>query len=307
MNFCLNKSERFVFLISFLRRVLLLLKCFRQYKITYHSQTYTESEIIYIGQGDNSDYFSSLLNLTPVKKEKIYFPFWIRQVSSCLKAKDLIIIEVNRTLGFLLKRKCIEWPILVRHKLSLSSDSYKSRITSIEASYGRYSRRNNATYDFSDSTDDMIKYYNEYYKPYAEFRYGENTRIHSYKAFMKNYSKLLLLKVYDDNGWQSGGIIKRKGSTATLLNLGLKSDYLRNLKKGYLSSVYYFLIQWCKENKIEIIDLTRSRPLRDNGVFQHKQKWGAEYFIDPWPHTSFFIPKNSRLLQLRELRSIIIK
>ena len=307
MNFSLNKPGYFFFLLCCTRRILLLVKCFCQYRIIYHRDDSPDSDIIYIGQGDNSEYICSLLNLKIVEKKRVYFPFWLRKISSYNNAKYLLILEVNRTLSFMFRNRFIEWPILVRHKLSLSSDSYKSRITSIEASYGRYTRRNNASYDFSDSTDDMIKYYNEYYKPYAEFRYGKNARIHSYDAFMKNYSKLLLLKVYDDNGWQSGGIIKRKGSTATLLNIGLKSDYLRNLKKGYLSSVYYFLIRWCKENKIDIIDLTRSRPLRDNGVFQHKQNWGAEYYIDPWPHTSFFIPKNSGLLQLRELRSIIIK
>ena len=40
------------------------------------------------------------------------------------------------------------------------------------------------------------------------------------------------------------------------------------------------------------VDLLRSRPHAEDGVYQHKSRWGAVTEVDDWPHTllCFFIP-----------------
>jgi hypothetical protein len=61
------------------------------------------------------------------------------------------------------------------------------------------------------------------------------------------------------------------------------------LRYGALSAVYYFLVDYARSHCISSLDLLRSRPHADDGVYRHKKFWGAIPEADPWPHTMLSI------------------
>ena len=83
----------------------------------------------------------------------------------------------------------------------------------------------------------------------------------------------------------------------TLFAVGMVPDYRLHLQHGALTSIYLFLLQWAQRNGIESIDLLRSRPHGDDGVFNHKKAWGADIAEDGWAHTCIRIvlPEGCRL------------
>jgi hypothetical protein len=70
-----------------------------------------------------------------------------------------------------------------------------------------------------------------------------------------------------------------------------------SLRLGGLSAAYYYLFDYAARHSLACVDLLRSRPNSKDGVYCHKQRWGAIAEKDPWPHTAIrlFYPKEMPL------------
>jgi len=98
-----------------------------------------------------------------------------------------------------------------------------------------------------------------------------------------------LLQVFDGRKWVSGAICQVRGKSVTVLAFGVHGQYFHLLKRGVLSSVYYFVFHWAEKTGVETVDLLRSRANAADGVYEHKRRWGALAERDPWPHTAIWI------------------
>jgi hypothetical protein len=119
------------------------------------------------------------------------------------------------------------------------------------------------------------------------------------REFRRTVKSGFLLKVFDGKQWISGAVCGVQGNSVTTLAFGLIPDYEYHLRRGALTAVYYFIFKWAEKNAVRTVDLLRSRPYTEDGVYEHKRRWGGRPEKDAWPHTAIWIfaPKRSNLSQ----------
>jgi hypothetical protein len=107
-----------------------------------------------------------------------------------------------------------------------------------------------------------------------------------------------VLKVLHDGAWISGGACRVSTNTVSVVAYGVRGAPETALELGAVSAINYFMLQWARASGRRWVDFLRSRPHDQDGVFEHKRRWGAEPMIDPWPHTALWIyPPSSGQLE----------
>jgi hypothetical protein len=129
------------------------------------------------------------------------------------------------------------------------------------------------------------KFYENLFVPYINFRFGDATHLRGYEEIQRVVKNGFILQVFDEGVLVAGAACRRRNNEITVFALGLISDFTYHLRRGAISSVYYFLFKWAEENDINTVDLLRSKPNVHDGVYEHKRLWGAKVEKDSWPHT----------------------
>jgi len=136
------------------------------------------------------------------------------------------------------------------------------------------------------------------YVPYVRSRFGEMTHFRSLSDIEATMRRGFLLQVFEKDIWVSAMVCRVRDKEVTLLAPGLIPDYMYYLKRGALTAAYFFSLKWAENQSMRVVDLLRSRPHRENGVYKYKRYWGAVPSKDCWPHTSlsFFWNKSSPIV-----------
>ena len=247
---------------------------------------------VYIGEGISLPYYLKLYRASVSQTQDI--PAWRARaaLSDALSAFPIVLVEINRLLGFLLPSGGLRTDSWVQHETDLYGARYQERRRGIERGWGQKVRKHGYRFALSRSEQDLVAFYHQYYLPHMTDRHGETASIRSIDVLRKALRKGFLLQVWHNEEWISGIVADRaEKHRVTLLAAGLHPSQRQRMQEGALSAAYYFLFQWAVESGLRTVDLCGSRPNQMDGVFQHKTLWAAVPKHDHWHHTevAFFL------------------
>ncbi len=245
----------------------------------------------YIGEGESLGYLRNFY-FSEIKKENIsVIPIWWlrKKIRQLLSSDSFIFIEINRLLSFLIPVGGFLTFPWIRQRVCLDDKHYLQKKRAVEETYGRKVRKNNYRFQTTKDKSLVIKFYDELYVPYIKAKYKNISHLLSIEELQAAVKSGFLLQVFEADLWVSGAICKLKSKEIAALAFGLLPEYHYHLHRGALSSVYYFIFKWAEENSMQTVDLLGSRPHADDGVYEHKRRWGANPSKDIRPHTSIRI------------------
>ncbi|MDT8896963.1 hypothetical protein QYE77_01705 [Thermanaerothrix sp. 4228-RoL] len=134
-----------------------------------------------------------------------------------------------------------------------------------------------------DSQKDFDFYYDRMYLPMVKNRHALYADIPPRESFRQLVKKCELWYVKDPEGkrvaamvWFDGGEVKHG------LSFGVLDGDFRYEEQGALACIYYHEIRMAFEQNARLLDGTQAPPFENDGLYQHKHRWGFEPIEDPW-------------------------
>jgi hypothetical protein len=246
-----------------------------------------------MGEGESLDYLKNLC-FTHVYSEQAS-PCHFVNLSRILQRTRMGVacVEVNRLLAFAVPNNGLETYPWIRQKVFLKQDAWRERKRYIRGKLTRKVRKNQYHFVVVHDPKGLSTFYDAMYAPYIRHRYGAATHLRSFGEIRAAVEHGFMLQVFDGDLWVAGAVCGVRQREVVSLAVGLIPDYCTHLRRGALVAVYHFLLKWAEENNMNTVDLLRSRPHTEDGVFEHKRLWGAGTIKDCWPHTCIrlFLPQ----------------
>jgi hypothetical protein len=275
---------------SFVKAVLLLRHNWRPIMIHWRVQAKLSAkvvDVIYVGEGESLQYFQGLFGTKVISEQSSHLPVrgLKERLNKICAGQEVVIIELNRLVKNILPTGGkITYP-WIRQRVDLRGALYKSSRSRLHATYGRMVRKYRYTVRETHDQADMLQFYRMLYLDYIHYRHLRLTHARSLEELLYAGSHGCLLQVYSSGKWVSGVLCRLHGDSVIAVAFGVAAPYAENLRKGAMSAAYYFLFGWAEERKLRSVDLLRSRADRNDGIYEHKRRWGAEASPDRWCHT----------------------
>jgi hypothetical protein len=249
---------------------------------------------VYLGEGESLPYIRHIL-AQPAGEFRVpqaplrHLGKMIRRLAS---PDTLLCLELNRLLhslapggGFI----TFPW---IRQRVILDSLEYRARRRRIEK-VGRMVRKYKYRFQLVNHTESVAHFYEEFYVPYIRARFGDAAHMRSLNELQRWVGSGFLLQVLHEDSWISGVVCGVRKDELSVLASGHIPEDKYPLRLGALSAAYYYLFEYARRHSLTVVDLLRSRPHADDGVYQYKQRWGATPEVDSWPHTTLhlFLPE----------------
>ncbi|MBP7528269.1 MAG: hypothetical protein KA801_10105 [Syntrophorhabdaceae bacterium] len=147
----------------------------------------------------------------------------------------------------------------------------------------------------SKDPKDFDFFYNEMYVPHIQKRFEDLADLDSYDQMRGSFLKGFLLVVEEGKKSVAGVLCEIENDTLLARRTGVLSGNEECIKRGASSAEYYFALKFALEHGLSRVDLLRSRPFFNDGVYSTKRKWGAAVYPDRQSESwvFFFIPKYS--------------
>lgn len=188
-----------------------------------------------------------------------------------------------------------EW---VRQTLDVSGpiEEIKIRFHKNPKETARKVRKYDYSYKISHNIDDFEHFYNRMYLPLIKKQHGNLSYIDTYEEMEKYFLDGYLLLVMENDNPVSGGLFNIEDNVVVFRRIGVIDGDSNLISKGAQSAVYYFIIHYAKKNDHKEVDLMKSRPFYNDGVFRTKREWGASVKKDDEAETwvYYFIPKYNK-------------
>lgn len=262
---------------------------------------------VYLGEGESLPYFRKILSATDEGCSATRVPLWrlLGEIRRHSLPDTLLCLELNRLL----------WPIIpagglltypwIRQRVYLKSREVEKWRWNIEKN-GRRTRERNYRFHLANDRESVESFFEELYLPYISARYGDAVHLRSLGEIKRWVASGFLLKVFHEDIWVSGAVCRLQNGELTALALGHLPEERFPLTFGALSAVYYFMFQYAAEHSLDRLDLLRSKPHADDGVFRHKRYWGARAEVDTWPHTAIWFFPSEGLTVPRSLERLLV-
>ena len=248
---------------------------------------------VYLGDGESLSYFRRILAAKDEDCSAAKVPLWrlwneFRRWSS---PDTLLCLEINRLLRPMIPEGGLLTYPWIRQRAYLNSSEYRKYRWKIEKN-GRKTRERNYLFRLVNDCESVESFYEELYIPYISLRFGDAVHLRSLGEFKRWVGAGFLLQVFHGDIWVAGVICRLRKGELSALALGHLPEERHPLSFGALSAAYTFMFHYAAEHSLNCVDLLRSKPHGDDGVFRHKRNWGARAEIDLWPHTAirFFLP-----------------
>jgi hypothetical protein len=127
----------------------------------------------------------------------------------------------------------------------------------------------------SHEMDDFEMFYRTMYVPYISRRFGAQALLRSFD----NHRRIFegnggLLFVEWKGRYVAGVLYKVEGETFYFHVIGVKDGDFGYVERGGLTALFYFTIVQAGELGCQQVHFGGTRPFLDDGVFQHKKRWG---------------------------------
>ena len=182
--------------------------------------------------------------------------------------------------------------------ISCSMEEIKVRFHKNPKETARKIRKYGYSYKISHDIDDFKLFYNRMYLPLIKKQHGNLAYIDSFEEMEKYFLKGFLLIVMKDEQPVSGGLFFMEDDIVIFRRIGVIDGDYNLIGKGAQSAVYHFIIYFAKKNGLKEVDLMKSRPFYNDGVFRTKREWGASVRLDDESETwvYYFMPKYSKIV-----------
>lgn len=254
--------------------------------------------LVYLGEGESLSYFRELCfaNLQGQKESRR----WVHQIDRIQRSlpdEVIVVVEVNRLLAGILKGGGYRGYPWLLQKVYINSEAYLARKSHILKRRSLRVKQRNYRYDTTTEQSAIETFYHRFYRPYILQRFGKMAHLRPAREFFSSRKHGMLLRVFDKDKWVAGMVCLFNGREVTSVGSAVLMEKEDHLRQGAMTAAYYYLFKWAGEREMELVNLLRSRPHGDNGVFRHKELWGAVPLRDPWPHTCyrFRIPKGQSI------------
>jgi hypothetical protein len=147
----------------------------------------------------------------------------------------------------------------------------------------------------SNDIKDFDLFYARMHVPHVQKRFQDLADLDSYEYMRDFFVKGFLLLIEEGSKAVAGVLCNVENNTLFFRRTGVLDGNDEYVKRGASSAQYYFTLKYALENDIPKVDLMRTRPFFDDGVYITKRKWGAEVYADNETRSSvfFFIPRVS--------------
>jgi hypothetical protein len=169
----------------------------------------------------------------------------------------------------------------------------------------------NPTFSCRISRDlkDFDLFYYEMHVPHIQKRFEGLADLDSYERMKEFFLAGFLLLIQEGNTTVAGVLCTIENDTLFFRRTGILNGDEEYIKRGASSAKYYFTLKYALDHGIPKVDLMRSRPFFNDGVYNTKRKWGARVYPDDESRSwvLFFIPECSRkVASLFETNPLVI-
>ena len=250
----------------------------------------------YIGTGENLNYIKNICFSKVINEKRMLCSLFKIKIEIDSIHDHPVFVEVNRLLRSFVPDHGFETDPWIRQKIFFKGDTYQKRKRKIKDLCRKVIKHKFQFKIVSDQVS-LTQFYNDFYVPYITYRFGDATHLRSFGEIRNTVKNGFLLKVFDENIWIASVVCEIRKKEIKAFAFGIIPDYNYHLKRGALLATYFFLFKWAQENNMETIDLMRSRPHLDDGVYEHKRRWASKTIKDCWHHTiiKIFIPKDNEM------------
>jgi hypothetical protein len=270
-----------------LKRLVLIPRTRRQVFSELTTATHDRTGVGYLGEGESLEYLASLHGAAgELPRARPVSPAAFRRLIRSRSEDQLLYVEINRLLAPLLPPGALFSHPWITQKVIMDGEPRRSASRSLEAVYGRKIRKHGLDHRIATDSRSVSTFYREFYLPYLEWRFGQASHPRTECQLLYSVRSGFLLQVWHEDRWVAGVVCRLHRHRVVALAFGVRPPYREHLHRGALSAASYFLIRWAAANDLREVDLLRSRPHRDDGIFEHKRRLGAEPCWDPWPHTT---------------------
>jgi hypothetical protein len=283
-------------LASLVKRLALLPRCLSLARVEFAAPG-EGTAIVYLGEGEALDFVRAVLarDLREVRATRVFLWRLGEAIERCSAPGIMLCLELNRLLGGLVPpggRLAFPW---IRQVVYLKSPQHQERRRAIEANFGRKVRKYG--YRCHEATDARAveRFYRDLYVPHLTARHGAAVRLRSLDELRKWAATGFVLQVLQGETWIAGGICSVRNERLAVPAFGHLPEAAWPLRRGALSAVYYFLFDCARRRGLDVVDLLRSRPHAQDGVYRHKRLWGACAERDRWVHSALWLypPRDS--------------
>lgn len=156
---------------------------------------------------------------------------------------------------------------------------------------------------------DFDLFYHRMFLSHVRRQYGDRAYVDPYVEVRTWFDRGLLVLVEQGGKPVAGGLCAIEGDALVFYRTGvLEGDY-ELVKKGAQAAIYYFMLQYAKEQKLACVNFLMSHAFVHNGVYKHKAGWGAKTSPDDKATQCllyFFSAGNSKTISFLEKNPIIV-
>jgi hypothetical protein len=197
-----------------------------------------------------------------------------RKLASLGRDADLVVVRIDTISGALFfPGDYFTIPEWVVHKLSVPES-----LADIPAGRRRVRsmvRKRGFSPVVSHEMDDFEMFYRTMHVPYISRRFGAQAMLRG----LDNHRRIFegnggLLFVEWKGQYIAGVFYQADGETFDFHVVGVKDGDFCHVERGGLTALFYFTIVQARELGCQQIHFGGTRPFLDDGVFQHKKRWG---------------------------------
>jgi hypothetical protein len=190
---------------------------------------------------------------------------------------DMTIARVDRiSAGLLFGSDYLvvpEW-VGIRIPVPQNVDEFVRGVRSIHEDM-RVIRRNRLRPLITRTKMDFDVFYEAVYVPYVCGRHKESALVASRPLLYGVFRRGGILWVIHGERRIAAGLFERRGETIQFWAIGAVNGDETMMKQRAFTAVYYFLLQYAREEGCTQIDLRGVRPSLHDGLFRYKRKWGG--------------------------------
>lgn len=159
-------------------------------------------------------------------------------------------------------------------------DELKTKLHQNAKNAPRLIRKNGLTYRVSKDPEDFRHFYHRMFVPHTRERYGASATIEPFEEMERFFAKGFLLLIEEAGRAIAGSLCLADDRVLTYRRMGVLDADQTHSKKGAQMAVYHFSLELAIERRIPKFDLMKSSAFVNDGVYQHKRKWGATTLPD---------------------------
>jgi len=273
LNWALVPPKDFGWLLMTLGRVNVKRLEGAEWSVTYIGEDYTHSE-----KELHHVLFSDRPRVSQVDRVFIWqVPGMMLQL---LEEADMLVCEVNRLIRWQPRgtKLLFRSPPWVRMELDVSCpiNEIMARIAGTRRQDLRRAQEQGFTYALSRAPADLNLFYHEMYVPHILSRHQERAIIEPFEAKQAMFRRGGLIVVKYEGEPVAAALGHTVGDTFVLGSVGVHHKHFDLIKKGVTIALYWYTIEWARQNGLRHVDFGMTRPRFHDGVFWAKQRWGMQ-------------------------------